>query len=555
MSDPSPRPARSGGWRDRLLRLAIVAACLLLTGEALAAVARWRANRAELQELLRESANDDAETVIRRVAFERTPHHAQLITARALVYEAMAAAGPPAGGKSVDRRLLRARELALEVLRHQPNNWQASMFLGAATYLDWSQRSDRRLYTEAARWEKPLQKAVREAAGRPEPRRFLATAYLETWAALSAEKRAFAAELLREAFRDDPGAFARMAPVWLETADDQASALELIPDRPDAWRLLERTYAASKDWGSFSLVHSRYLDALERRLEDDLAEARERLRLGDLSGGRSLCLSVVVAAHRDGRFADLVSRALRLYPPGIHGLRSAGPLREWLTWALELAELAVTPFSPRVIGRLTDAIGELEPAEGAFAALIADDVYRIQRYERLADSKVDAEWAPYLIAKSQWLVDRNDVALAERTLAEVHRSAHAGAPYWLARQRVARAAGDLVVLGEAERQLSALQKTEWRPSDWRVQGRRATLEIYPLREAAGVATLSIEILSAPAGGAAIELAFDGTAVALRPAVPGATVELSLEVEPKPHRLELRPLAGGEVYPGRVRLSE
>ena len=554
------------------LRFVLSALCVLLAAEALANIARWRANRDELQQLLGESASE-AEDVIRRVGFERTEHHAQLITARALVYEVLAPVGDPdtpvAGRPSVGRpavgkprgdataveRLARARELALAVLRQQPNSWQASMFLGAATYLEWSLRSDRRLYTAADQWEAPLLKAREEARGKPEPRRFLVSAYLETWAALSPEKKQFAAELLRETLREDPGTFARLAPVWLEVAGSRERALEIIPDQPAAWQMLERTYAAAKDWESFSLARRRYLDALERDLERQLEEAAERLRLGDLRHSRSICLTVVVSAPREGRFAGLVTRALDIYPPGLHGLRAIGPLQEWLNWALELNTISVDPFAPRTLGHLTDAIGELEPSVGALAALVGDDVYRTERYERLADSKRSKEWARFLIAKSRILVERDELVVAERTLGDVHQSMRTSASYWLARQRWARAAGDLVGLGESQDRLAKIRSREWLPLDWRWRGRRATLELFPALPASGPTKISIKINKAPEKGAVVALFWDGSIVDLRSVEARDAIELTVQIEPRPHLLELRSLAGGEVYPGRVRLVD
>ena len=548
MSDPQDRPS-STGWRYRVLRPALVAGCLILTLSALVTLAQWRENRAELQDLLSEPATEERRAVIRRVGFERTPHHAKLIVARTLVHEALTFAEP--NRTAAAAQLPRARELAVEVLREQPNSWQASMFLGAATYLHWSLTSDRRLYTEAARWELPLTKAMNEARGKPEPRRFLATAYLETWDALSQEKRELAQGLLEEAFRDDPMAFDRLAPAWVEVGGEDA--LEILPDRSAVWRVLERTYAAAKDWQSYRRAHFRRLDALEAELTVDLDEADQRLRLGDLRRGRAMCLAVVAAAPRDGRFAPLVTRSLELYPPGIHGLRSTESLAEWLDWALELSAVSVDPFSPRVLSRLTDAIGDLEPPVGALAALIAGDAYSTSRYEKLAESKRGKDWASYLVAKASRWSSPDELAAAGRALEEVHRSFQGSAQYWLARQRIARANGDLVDLAQADSKVSELRKREWDALEWRWRGRRATLRLLPSLTAPVSAVLTIEINKAPPEGAVVGLYWNGTQIDLRTARSRSSIELRLDVEPKAHLLELRALAGGEVYPGRVRL--
>ncbi len=474
-----PEASAPAGWRDRLPRWVILGLCLMLTVQALGTVASWRRNRVELRDLLADSEREDRDEVIQRILYERSAHHAQLIAARSLVYDVLTLTGEdraraesPAAG-----RLPRARELALAVLGEQPNSWQASMFVGAATYLDWSLRADRRLFTEAKEWEEPLLKAVREARGKPEPRRFLATAYLETWAALSEEKRTLAYELLKQTFSEDPEAFDRLAPAWIEVAGDRA--LDVMPDRPESWEVLRQTYAVANDWPAFSEAHDRYLDSLERKLARDLDEAERRVRFGELRRSRTLCLNVVVNAPRDARFAQLVTRALEIFPPGLHGLRSVDNLRAWLDWALEMSAIAIRPFETRVIGRLSDSIGDLEPPIGAHAALLGDDIYRMERYERLEDSKRGRSWAPFLIAKSHWLVDRGDLAEAGEALDEVFRPAQLRADFWLARHRVARAEADLVTLGEARDRLAELQKREWAPEEWQTRGRQAKLKLYP----------------------------------------------------------------------------
>ncbi len=570
--------ARSSHRRDAVARVTILVLSILLSAEALAIVSRWRANRARLNEILLQlpasgtlaadgtagdnstgSSSADASTW--RVEFERTPHHAKLTVARTLVYQALAFGDvvPPGGqsarpgsAEAVAQQLPVARELALEVLSQQPNNWQASMFLGAATYLDWSLHSDRRLYTAADQWEQPLLKAIEQAAGKSEPRRFLAAAYLETWEALSSAKRDFTRQLVKTMFLEDPDSFDRLGPVWFEVAGDREPALEVIPDLPKPWIALKRSFAEKQDWDSFCLAHGRYFEAFMRQLARDLDEAEQRLRLGDVAGGRQICLAVVVSSPRDGLFADLVRRALELYPPGLRGLRSRSTLKSWLRWALELHEIGIDPFSPRVISRLTDAIGELDTPTGALAALIADDAYQVNRYEKLADSKHAKEWAPFLIARSRWLTDREELDAAEMSLGEVHRSARESAPYWLARRRLALATGDLADLGTADERLAAFRSRRWRASDWRWRGRRVTLGLYP--EVRGVG-LQVTIDKAPAGGAVAELLWDGTSVTTLPIATRQTIEIEIEVESRPHLLELRSLAGGEIQPGPVRLLE
>ncbi len=570
---PSWRQAWSGPWRDRAARAALFVVCILLSAEALATASRWHANRDRLSKILSESGtdapislseavrsdsaegDDDLGAAIRRVAFERTPHHAKLTVARTLVYQAMAdsAAGTRAGGAETASHLAVAREMALEVLGQQPNSWQALMFVGAATYLEWSLTSDRRLYTSAAEWEQPLLEALEQARGQPEPRRFLTAAYLETWAALSAAKKARARELARAMFREDPDSFDRLGPVWLEVAGDLEDSLEAIPDLPGPWHALQRHFAQTRDWDSFCMAHGRHIDALRRKLTEDLEEAEQRLRLGDLAGGRQVCLSVVFNSPRDGTFADLVSRALELYPPGLQGRSTKDTLSEWLRWALELNAFGIDPFNPRVIRRLTDSIGELDAPSGALAALIAGDTYHVNRYKKLADYAQRKEWAPFLIAETRWLIERQtreDLEAAARALGDVHRSAESSATYWLARRQLARANGDFSDLATADRRLAAFRSDRWQAGDWRWRGRRVTLELHPEGPGTG---LAVTIARAPAGGAVAELAWDGSSIAIQPVASQQTIRLDLDVEPRPHVLELRALAGGEIEPGSVRL--
>ncbi len=549
--ESSKPEARAVGRRDQLLRVILIAACLLGAFEAMASMMRWRTQRSELRELLRgpEEGSGFAR-VSQRIGLERTHHHAQLIATRALVYDAMTGGESLSGSLDASvARLSEAQRLALEVLRQQPNSWEASMFLGAATYLEWSFRSDRRLYVESKAWEQPLLKAVEEARGKREPRRFLVTAYLETWEALSPEKRASAFDLVRDTFRDDVDAFIGLAEVWIEVAGDRA--LEVMPDSPRVWKHLAVTYARVNDWESFRLAHSRYLDVWEQQLTKDLDEAEERLRLGDLSTSRDMCLRVLVDAPRDGRFAPLATRALEIFPPGLHGLRNTEKLREWLDWALDLSTVSVVPFSPQTLGRLTDSIGDLDAPSGALAALIGKDAYRTGRYERLDESKQSKAWGRFLIVKSKWLLERNEVAAADEALDDVHHSLHGSSGYWLARQRVARAAADLQGLAVANERLASLQKRRWEIDEWRELVARKIIEVYPEPLPQALSTLKIEVEPKPGAGAVIAIVWDGSEIDTQTVMKREVLEVQLKIDPKPHLLELRTLAGSQFNPGRV----
>ncbi|MCP4655647.1 MAG: hypothetical protein GY856_09535 [bacterium] len=554
----SARPAKeqpsgpSSG--DKIVRLCLIGLCLLLSLAAFDGFRDWQVNRVELVALLRDSGLDVRnEAVIDRVQRERTPHHAKMLAARALVYDVLTdVPATAAAGDSPADRLPAVRKLARQVLGTQPNSWQAAMLLGAATYLERSLNRDRRLVTAAAEWEEPLLRAVREAPGRDEPRRFLVAAYLEVWPYLSPEKKDFARRLLRESFAEDPHAFRRLVPAWLEVAEDVDDAFAPIPERPDAWLYLEYTYAERREWDRFCLAHRRRLNSLMRQLEERLDEAAERLRLGDFYHGRSLLLRVISTAPRDLRFAPIVTRALERYPAGLHGLASTERLRGWLRWALELSTVSLNPLPPRIVGRLAGAAGRLDPPEAALAALIAGEIHHAERLERLTDTLTIEAWAPYLIAKSQWLLERDQPAQAAATLELVDRASRKRMAFWLASERLARARGELVDLAEAQRRLASFRSREWPALVWQWRGNRTLLWLLPEAPAAG---LAVGLNDVPPTGAVVELRWDGRTVALQPVYADQDLELRLDVDTRPHLLELRMLAGGQVYPGRVRLRD
>jgi hypothetical protein len=553
-------PESADGLAPRLLRAGAVALCLLLALAAVVHYLGWRGNRDRLLGVLAEAGIDERNPeAIVRVSRERTPHHARLTAARALVYDVLSfeAGAPPTDLGARVARLEEARELARRALRDQPNSWQASMLLGAATYLEWSLTADPRLFTEYSRWEEPLRTAVAATEGKVEPRRFLAAAYLESWVALGEEKKAYAEGVLAEVFRDDAVGFARLMPVWLEVAGSRRRAFELVPDQPWAWRRLELFYARRRDWRAYAEVRGRHLDALEGHAARELDEAAERKRLGDLAGSRAICLEVVASAPPSRRFAPTVARAFEIYPPGIHALRSTAPFEEWLRLALRLHPLGVELFPVKTLERLVDVIRRLDPPEGAYAALIADDVYRMQLYEKQADTLVSAEWAPYLIAKAGWLLERDPVGNleeADRALDRVALTARGGLAYLGARREVARAGGDQGALAAVEAELEArraeLTRHRWTALDWRLQGERAFLDLLP--ETAGPGLL-LELRPKERTGAAVEILWDGTLAAVAAVPNGGTLTLDLAVDPGRHLLEVRGLERQEVLPGSVRL--
>ncbi len=548
MTDTNPRqePGSTGG-ASRRRHLAGVLLCLLAAGLALLELRHWQRNHDELLGLLEEAGlATPGAAVVERLRREPTPHHAQVLTARALVHGVIAS-----GGEAAAERLSLARGLARRVLEQQPDSWQGAMLFGASTYLERSLASERRLFTAASDWEEPLLQATRIAAGKAEPRRFLAAAYLEVWAALSPEKKRFATGLLKDAFRDDPLAFEQLSPFWLQVAADREQAFALIPDRPQAWRQLTKVVAGELDWDAYVETHRRYLDALERHLQQDLDEARERRQLGDFYNSRALCLRVLNGAPVDGRFVPVVERALEIFPPGLYGRRSS-PTRisEWLRWALELDTLGMKPFSPRILGRLHDAIGELPAHEAAHAALIAGDDHGLRRYQGQVETKSSDAWIPFMVARAHHSMERREWEPAAATLKEIGLGGRLEPIYWSAYARLARGHGGAEAFAEAELRLSRFQRREWDAQLWRRQGSRVRLRLLPAQAARG---LVVELTKVPPDGTVIEVVWDGSAVALEAVRAPRLLELELAVEPRLHWLEIRTLAGNKAVLGPVRL--
>ncbi len=567
--------------QSTIFRLLLAAGCLLAAWASFATFRDGKRQRVALVEILRQAGFEDSgSTVIQRVENERTTHHAQLDVARTLVYAVLdfereapepiasavpgSGAAPPAAEPAAPlvigtaewdaavERLDTAADLARRALSAQPNSWQAAMLLGAAVYLQRSIRRDRSLYTKHEDWEVPLDHAVRQAPGQPEPRRFLAAAYLETWPALSPEKKQRTRELLTAAFAQDRQAFTGLLPVWLGVAGDLESALAVIPDRSAAWQELERIYADRRDWEAFCKVHVQRFKALRLELQENLEQAELRLTLGELFQSRSLLLQVISRSPLDVRFAPLVTRALELYPPGLHNLKSTDPLIAWLLWALELQELGRNPLPARVVGRLAGAAGNLAPWEAGRAALVGGELYHAEQLELQVDTLALESWGPYLLAKIRLFLDREKAGEAAEALSLVTGSARRSLAYALLRVEVASARRDLVELAAAEKELDGLRMKQWSAALWQWQGRRAVLRILPATAARG---LTIVLARVSSQGAVVEIRWDGGLHALQPVSAEGEIEVTVPVTAEPHFLELRMVAGQQVFPGEVRLIE
>lgn len=534
-----------------LAMTAVVLATAIVVGQV-----RWTRHRDELLATLAEAGLESRfEGLEHTVRTEAVAHEADLAVARALVYDVLAAgreAGPDREGELRRRsaRLGRAGELAQRALVAQPGSWKAAMLLGASRYLGASTARDRRLVTEAAAWEEPLRSAVRAAPGQAEPRRFLGGAYLEIWRHLSPGRKEEARALLTEAFAHDAETFQQLVGPWLAAAANPDEAFAAIPPRPEAWQAVASAYAEAHRWALFRRAWARRAETLEADFATRLAEAERRIRLGDLYYGRSILLRVVADAPAERRFAPYVESALGQYPPGLHGLASTEALGTWLDWALELGVLGRSPLAPRILGRLAGAAGDLPPAQAALAALLGGEITQAESIERQVEDLKGEPWAPYVLAKARWHLDRDELAPAAQLLDGVDRSARGGALCWLLRERLARARGDLVAREEADAALAERRLERWPATGWRWRSGRLLLTLLPARAGRG---LAIALAEVPEPGAVVQILVDGEAIDTFAATAPTTVTVAAALDPSLHLLELRTVAGRQAVPGVVSL--
>lgn len=542
----------------QLTRLLLGILCVVLLAAAVNGYQRWNENRRTLLALLDEDLREG--TTGQRVIRERLPLQAKLTAIRGLIEGVEQAAkreapSPEARRAAVEAavaRLPEAQRLAREALAAQANSWEAAMLLGATTYLEWSVLRDPRLYTAADRWQEPLLKALREAAGKQEARRFLAIAYLELWPALSVERKAFARDVVAHAFADDTNTFRKLLPHWLAVAASTEEAFAAIPDNPKAWLEVKRTYASRRAWALFLRAHERHLASLEGWLSERLEEAKARKALGEKFYSRSIFLTVVAEAPPDSRFAPLVEEALEQLPRGLRGLSSHDPLFDWLHFVLELAAVGVEPLSPQAINGLVVEVGPAEPYDAALAALVGNDIRQAEYLERLADTVTLPLWGPYLIAKARWLLEQEKLDEAAHTLDRVDRLSRHSMTFALTHAALARAQGDPQALAAAEPVVQAFRQWQWSALAWQRYPRRSVLQLLPAAAAEGV---EVDLQAVPAAGAVVRLRWDGVTVGTHIATRGRRLRQRFPITPQAHLLEVSVLAGEEVEVGAVRLLD
>ena len=576
----------------RVIPALAVAAALLVAAGAVAAVLLLRDDRSDLVRSARELAVDSPE-LLATIAHAGDGARARLALARGLVAaELGSGAGSVTAADDPElarARLETARDLASAVLAARPASWQAATIVGTATYLSWSRARDPRLLQEYRRWEAPLLLARSLAPQRDEPVRALVGAYLELWPALSEAKRERARELAARAFRDRT-TFERLGDSWLAVAGTGPAALEAVPDRPWAWQHLASALVGRQDWSGYCMAHDRARDALERDLRERLTAGRRLAERGEPLAARSALFGVVADAPPELRFAHLVDRALRAVPPGPATREVAPALRDWLRWQLDSgaghpldrlgrgpdaagdgAEGAGTPGEPAglsfaAIARLRSAAfpGGAERRDlplAARAALAtpgdgANPIVRADRIERRADAPWSPEWARYFIDKARTLIAEGRLAEARETLDRVHPSSRDHPLYWLAlhewRESSARGPRDAAAGDPAIASLARLSSRAWRGTDWSWNGPEAELLALVRPPVTGTG-FRVRIAEAPPPGAAIEISVDGAATGCRPVRTGDVVSVSAPIVPGLHRISLRTLGGGQVWPGQVEL--
>lgn len=465
-------------------------------------------------------------------------------------------------------RLAVARELAAEALAERPAVWQASMLLGAATYLVRSRARDPQLVTAYRDWEAPLEMAVDRAPGKAEPGRFLALAYLELWPVVSEEKRETARALMADAFRD-PGIFRRLAEVWLTAVEDRREAFAAIPSEPEAWSHVGTLLGREGDWEGVREARLRYHEALRRRREEDLDEARRRLELGDRGEARRLLLLVATRGRPEPAAVPFLVQALDRLPPGPPG-RSAGAFRDWLHWSFDLCLLDRCPLPPATLERVAGLAGELQPAEAALAELLAGDLATAERLERRTERLWHPEWSPYLLAKARVLLRRGEPAAAAAALQEVHPSWQSRVPYRWLLDEVTRAGGLSTEAVPIERGGRPQPGSHWPAAAWRPNRASGSDRLELRLPGIEGEDLRLRLAAVPAPGAVVEIRLDGAPVSIAVVRPGDELLLPSAESPglgypglgSPglessglHLLELETLAGGRVLPGAVHWSE
>jgi hypothetical protein len=449
--------------------------------------------------------------------------------------------------KSWDRLDI-ARELAGGLLSNRVAAWEPPMILGTTTMLDAARRGGvARLLATRPTWERELRAAAERAPGKAEPLRFLTGAYLGVWTSLPDEEQRRLEPLIARALSNRQ-TFTLLGEAWVRVAADRSRAWSAVPDRSWAWRNLQSIYR-NEDWSLFVETWNRWDHALLAELERELEES-SRHPGRDPRQARSALLSIAARARPDRRYAAVLSGALEVCPPGTAVPYWVERLSATLDWTLEECLRSTCPVSPKALERLAGAIGELPPHKRAVVALLSGDESRASFLEHQFSAPGAEAWAPYLLQKARVLAERGAAPQALILLGGLHRSWR-GTPLEVdLRRRLAEQAADSGAADDARREMETLAVSKWSATDWRWSGDKATLELATAESASGV---SIDIDVAPRNGEPIELRCDGVAEAIAVAHEGEPVTLRVPLSPGIHFLEMTPLSGGGVAPGKTRV--
>ncbi|MGV8041905.1 MAG: hypothetical protein AB2L07_18215 [Thermoanaerobaculaceae bacterium] len=553
--DPETAPARSRRRNGPLSWLLCAVGSVALLGLSVREEV-WRGSEASaLRGLLASTGLDRRQPELAEAILgEPDTARARLSLARALVNEALDMSSflnlPPREAAleagRVGERLELAEQLALAAQRERPAAWQAPMLVGAARYLAWSQRGDRRLLTARSRWEQPLLDAVAAAPAEAEPIRLLAATRLELWPALTGADRTAAREVLRLAFRDEATSRLFLA-TWLRVAGSTEEALAVLPGRSETWAAVARTLAAERDWTAYIEIY-RHQDRLRRReLEGQIREVGERLAGGDVVTARRVATTVIGAAPLDTDGAELVAKVVGMLPAAALSSERAGGA--WVRWAGERLVRGQRGLPTQVAARLLGWAGELPPAELALARLAAGDLAGAELLERRSEETNLEAWGPYFIAKARLLAAMGDVAAARQSLAQVHRTTRKRPAYLHAAVVVAERQGAAVAL-TARGAVDEAAADRWPGTAWVWDGSRAELEIQLARAVSG---LDIAIDLAPPAGAVAAVRVDDNPAELVLAAAGARVELRRTLTAGLHVVSVSSVTAGRVTPGDVRV--